>query len=123
MDILALVITHPSCMAECPELNKFQYNYLLYSSETEATHCYTPAFATSFYSSQVCLCSIVFSDTLQPHVENKIFILTLNKYSAWLSLKHHTVSTMLNIFVFPISNLVISFLLVTNPGSCHYCVT
>lgn len=39
MDILASVITHPSCMAECPELNKFQYNYLLYSPKLKQLKC------------------------------------------------------------------------------------
>lgn len=73
MDTLASVITHPSCMAECPELNKFQYNYLLYSSETEKLNCCAPAFATSFYLAPTFIYNeIVLYDTPHSHAEDRI---------------------------------------------------
>lgn len=78
MAVLASVITHPSCMAECPELNKFQYNYLLYSSEMKQLNCWAPAFAASFYLAPKFIYNEI---VLLTHLNHTIFISAPNKHS------------------------------------------
>lgn len=57
-------------MAECPELSKFQYIYLLYFSETETAQLLGTCLSTSFYSAlKFVYNEIVLSDTPQKKTE------------------------------------------------------